>query len=291
MIIQGRYGVALTFRAPIVKAGSQDLAATADWTPATGDVKISKDGGAFANITTLPTALGSHWVWALSATEMEAKEIVVQTVDSATKAVEDQSFRITTVPGGAITAGKCQAGSTSTVQLASGEDFGADNRIRGYVVEIHGGTGAGQTRSVLSSVNSTDTLTVDRDFDTAPDSGSYYTLWPAPPGPTATANLPLVKVAAQSGNLGIKKNTALANFMFQMTDSTNHAPATGLTVSCFRSLDGGTFAATATATATEVANGWYKINLAAADTNGDVVAFRATASGADDTNLSFITGT
>jgi hypothetical protein len=73
---------------------------SADWTPATGDVKISKDGGAAANIATLPAAItmgnGAMWDFAISATELQAAQIIVTVVDSATKAVEDQSFVVET---------------------------------------------------------------------------------------------------------------------------------------------------------------------------------------------------
>jgi hypothetical protein len=91
-----KYGVGTTFLVPMIKAGAADFAATGDWTPAAGDVKVSKDDGAFANVGTLPTAVGNHWKFTLSATEMEAARVVVQVVDSATKAVEDQSYIITT---------------------------------------------------------------------------------------------------------------------------------------------------------------------------------------------------
>ena len=90
----------------------------------------------------------------------------------------------------------------------------------------------------------------------------------------------------------VKKNVALANFMFLMVDTSDHVtPLTGLTVSGFRSLDGAAFAATATATATEISNGWYKINLAAGDLNADTVALRFTAATADDTNILVVTQT
>lgn len=100
MMLLRKYGVATTFTAPVRKAGSDDLAATGDWTPATGDVKVSKDDGAVANITTLPsvvTGTGSVlWKFTLSATEMQAARVVIQIVDSATKAVDDQVFLIDT---------------------------------------------------------------------------------------------------------------------------------------------------------------------------------------------------
>lgn len=80
---------------------------------------------------------------------------------------------------------------------------------------------------------------------------------------------------------GVRKNTALAAFSFLMFDSSDHVSGkTGLTVTAQRSIDGGSFASCANSAA-EVANGVYKIDLAAADLNGDVVTFRFTATGAD----------
>lgn len=86
----------------------------------------------------------------------------------------------------------------------------------------------------------------------------------------------------------IKKNAASTGFTFVMTDSTTHAPKTGLTVSATRSLDGAAFAACANAV-TEVATGTYKIDLAATDTNANHIMLRFTAAAADDVNISIIT--
>jgi hypothetical protein len=97
-----------------------------------------------------------------------------------------------------------------------------------------------------------------------------------------------------SGNLtvattsNVKKNQALAGFTFLMTDSTNHAPITGRTVSLTRSIDGASFAGAANSV-TEVANGIYKIDLATTDLNGNSITFRATATGSDDTFFTIIT--
>ena len=80
---------------------------------------------------------------------------------------------------------------------------------------------------------------------------------------------------------GIKKNTALNNFMFLMVDSTDHVTGkTGLTVTAERSIDGAAFAACANAV-TEVSAGIYKINLAATDLNGDVITLKFTGTAAD----------
>ena len=88
-------------------------------------------------------------------------------------------------------------------------------------------------------------------------------------------------VAAQFCN--VKKNQSLASFCFLMTDSITHAPATGKTVTVTRSIDGGAFGAGTLSSVTEVGNGIYRVDFAAADLNGNVVLLRATASGCDDT--------
>jgi hypothetical protein len=95
-----KYGVARHVYIPIVKRAVVDFALSADWTPAAGDVKISKDGGAAANVTNLPAAIAmgntAMWDFSLTATEMQAAQIMVTVADSATKAVEDQMFVIET---------------------------------------------------------------------------------------------------------------------------------------------------------------------------------------------------
>jgi hypothetical protein len=83
-----------------------------------------------------------------------------------------------------------------------------------------------------------------------------------------------------AGQISIKKNQALAGFEFPMTDDTDHDPATGLTVTVQRSIDGGAFAA-ATNSAAEVSAGIYKLDLSAADLNGNVITLKFTAAGAD----------
>ena len=84
----------------IPKAGSANHAVGADWTPAAGDVKISKDGGAAANIGTLPTAVAmgnsAIWKFVFADAELQAAFISVTVADSATKAVDDTGFSIET---------------------------------------------------------------------------------------------------------------------------------------------------------------------------------------------------
>lgn len=93
---------------------------------------------------------------------------------------------------------------------------------------------------------------------------------------------------AVAGVIGIEKNTARPDFHFLMRDSDGN-PKTGLTVAAQRLIDGGVFTATTNSPATEVANGMYKIDLSAADTNGDNITYRFTASGANVTLITVVT--
>ncbi len=87
----------------------------------------------------------------------------------------------------------------------------------------------------------------------------------------------------------ITKNTALAAFPFFMVLSADHVTgATGLTVTATRSLDGAAFGACANAV-TEISNGWYKIDLAAGDLNGNTVALLFTAATADSRSITIAT--
>lgn len=179
-------------------------------TLAAGDVKVSKDGGAFANLTTLPSAnpaSGAAIMVDLSGTEMTADNVVVQFIDAAGAEWCDVLVNI----------------QTTARQL---------------------------------------------------DDLAY---------PATTGRSLLVDTAgAVPITTNLKKNQALANFHFLMTDSTTHNPATGKTVTVTRAIDGGAFGAGTLSAVTEMSNGLYRLDFAAADLNGNVVTLRATASGCDD---------
>lgn len=106
MLFLRKYATAITamtafsIKLPVVKRGVNDLALSADWTPATGDVKVSKDGGAAANIATLPAAVTmgntAYWEFVFSQAELTCGSLTVSIGDSATKAVEDWVFGIET---------------------------------------------------------------------------------------------------------------------------------------------------------------------------------------------------
>ena len=181
-------------------------------TLAAGDVKVSKDGGAFANITTLPVATpsGSASLQVdLSATEMTADNIVLQFIDAAGAEWCDLTINL-------------QTAARQIDDLAFPNVSG-----RGLAVDA-----SGNVATVLASK--------------------------------------------------LKKNTTFSNYHFLMTDSTTHAPATGKTVTVTRAIGSGAFAAGTIGSVTEVSAGLYRVDLPAADLNGDVVTLRMTASGCDD---------
>ncbi len=274
--------------------------------------------------------------------------------------------------GGGLTplaSGTAQAGTATTIQLAAASAF-ANDELNGTVINLTGGTGAGQSRLITDYVGATDTATVSPAWITNPSSDTTYEVvaghahvvvmedinapsaWQADiadavwneattghtgagtfgqhvddilddvtglngaamrgtdnaflaaSAPTNFSALAItgggaVTVGTNNDKSGysltadfrVKKNAALSNFMFLMVDSTDHVtPKTGLTVSANRSIDGAAFAAAANSV-TEISNGWYKINLAASDLNGDTIALRFNAAGADDTNILIVTQT
>jgi len=94
-----------------------------------------------------------------------------------------------------------------------------------------------------------------------------FTVWPYPF--TITSN--------------VKQGQALANFEFLMTDSVTHAPKPAIAPSVTRSIDGGAFAAGTLSAVTEVSNGIYRVDFAAADLNGKVIVLQATEATCDTT--------
>jgi hypothetical protein len=125
--------------------------------------------------------------------------------------------------------------------------------------------------------------------------GDSFARLGAPAGASVSADIAAIKTVADAidsvtGLLRVKKNTAINNFPIPMVLSTDHASAaTGLSVTCQRSIDGAAYANCNTVTATEIGSGDYKINLTASDLNGDVIILKFTATGADDTKFIVLT--
>lgn len=71
--------------------------------------------------------------------------------------------------------GSAQAGTTSTVTLASGASS-TDNIYNGADIVITSGTGSGQTRTIIAYNGSTKVATVHKAFTTAPGASSGYSI-------------------------------------------------------------------------------------------------------------------
>lgn len=154
-----KYGVAVHLYKPLIKRAVIDLAVSADWTPAAGDVKISKDGAAAANVTNLPTAITmgntAMWDFSLTATEMQAAKIRITVSDSATKAVEDNFFEIDTYGN---------ASAQHAVDLTDGVRMGLTS-LPNAAAEAAGGlytrgTGAGQVNQAVNGTLDANTKAV-----------------------------------------------------------------------------------------------------------------------------------
>jgi hypothetical protein len=108
MIFQRKYGTTTTSDfycvVPVIKRGVVDFTITGEWSPAAGDVRVSKDGGAnWSAINTLPTmiATGNNAGTYLARceflnTELQCKQLLVSIGDAATKAIEDTYFIVET---------------------------------------------------------------------------------------------------------------------------------------------------------------------------------------------------
>lgn len=175
-----------------------------------------------------------------------------------------------------------------------------------WATALPGAYGAGTAGAILGTTIPAaiaDTPTVAEFEARTLPSADYTIVSDIPVPPTASAISDAVWDEATSGHTSAgstglaitsaastaKKNTALANFAFVMTDSTTHELATGLTVSCTRSIDGGAFGAGTLANITEVGFGVYNVDFGAGDLNGDVVVLRATATDCDDTIVTIVT--
>lgn len=177
------YGRAYTFRAPIVGANTTNFSNT--WTATAGTVKIVLDGGAGANVATLPNIVSSQYVynWYLSASEMQADEVIIQTVDRTN--VSDQMFRVITFPDGALRSrnvGSNAAANATTVVLDSGANGATDNIYNGAIFTIIAGDGTGQNRVVTAYNASTKTVTIDTGLvfavTASGNNASTYALYP-----------------------------------------------------------------------------------------------------------------
>lgn len=269
-----KYATAVTIPFDIIKASTLDYAATGDWTPATGDVKISIDGGAFTNVGTLPSVLsGTDWGQVLTTGETTGKFISIKIIDTAPKAVDDQALKCFTYGhASAYWPFDLSSVSPGANVLQWNSTNVASPATAGYpAVTVKSGTGTGEI-----SLSSGGVLL----------QGTTHT----------SAVIPLVTDLttktgyALANPAGMKKNTAQANVMFEMRDSAGLLK-TGLTVAAQRSIDGGAFGNCANSVTEIGSTGVYKIDIAATDNNGDCIMFLFTATGSIGATLFVLTET
>lgn len=148
MVFERKYGAAAILSGiPLITKGGLDYKSNP--TLATGDVKISKDDGAFTNITTLPTvtpASDTSVKVSLSATEMQAARVVIRFTDQTSpKEWEDQELIIETY--GHVSAQNIGDPELLDASVASRSDFdvttaavtvGANNDKTGYALSSAG---------------------------------------------------------------------------------------------------------------------------------------------------------
>lgn len=150
MVIYRKYNTSTAsgthIRIPIPKAGSTDFATGSDWTPATGDVKLSKDGGSQANIGTLPTFSNGAWEFQITGTELSCKQLEVMIVDSATKVIVDQAILIETFGNASAMyqADLSAANLPANVAQWSGTNVASPDTAGYPKVTLKSGTGTGE---------------------------------------------------------------------------------------------------------------------------------------------------
>lgn len=172
------YGAAVTFLCPVIDAGTTDFSVSADWTPAAGDVKVSKDEGSVTNIATLPTIVagtgGALWKFSLSATEMQAKHIDIQIVDSATKAVEDQAIHLETL---LTVEAAAETGTLSTAVMTTDLAQATDEHYAGRVGVFEGGDLDGQAFVISEYLGTTGKITFKSAITEVPTNGQKFRIY------------------------------------------------------------------------------------------------------------------
>ena len=298
-----RIPAAATIRVPL-----QAYLASDHVTPATGvtiAITISKNGAAYGNPSGGATnateiGVGSYYV-DLSTTDtgttgplfIKGTSATIDNIITIYDVVNANNGGLAALPDTAVsTNGSLLTSGTGTAQLAvSGGVANADmvkistdSTAADNAESFFDGTGYAGTNNVIPLVTTVTNLT------NAATAGDLTATMKTSVTTAATAATPTAAAvtAAVAITSNVKKNQALTAFTFLMTDSTNHQAATGLAVTGTVTINGAAPVALTNAV-TEISNGWYKVNLAAADTNGNVLGFLFTAAGADDRFITEIT--
>ena len=172
--------------------------------------------------------------------------------------------------------------TVSTVQDKTGYFLlgGTAGRVTGSVGNVTGNI-SGSVNAVLQAVNVNFPHSVN------------VTQWAGGTVSVNVAGVPRIDHILTNGTspaIRIRKNQVYTNFTFPMIDSADHITLkTGLTVTSEVSIDGSTFGATTNSPVEIGATGIYKINLAAADLNGNNIMLMFSSAGADTRMINIVT--
>lgn len=214
----------------------------------------------------------------------------------------------TRIPGAGPKEGTADSGTVNTMVDAELNEADTDF-WKGSIIIFTTGNLQGQARLITGFTPANDTITFSPDTTQAVGTHGYriepagradIELWlgsvvnalvsgrvDASVGSMAADVVTAAAIAADAIEeiaraLNPQQNAAFSDITFEMYDSTNHNPNTGLTVTGERSLDGGAYAAVS-GTIAEISDGTYQLDALAADMNGALIVFRFSAAGADDT--------
>jgi hypothetical protein len=99
-----------------------------------------------------------------------------------------------------------------------------------------------------------------------------------------------IKVKTDAAPSGITYGDAIAAFPFAMVLASDHlTPATGKTVACQISKNGGAFGNCATANATEISGGFYYVPLTATEMQAKTIALKFTEAACDQRSVTLVT--
>ena len=172
------WGVAATLEGVklIAAAGS---AFQVNPTLGSGDVKLSKDGAAEANLGTLPTVApsgGTSVRVVLSATEMECTRGAITFKDAAGAEWLDQSIMLHTPLAEGAVSGKITSGTPTTTSFISAQLTGANtDQLKDVFVTFLTGTCASATKKITAFNFTTDTVTCEA-LPAAPAVGDVFTI-------------------------------------------------------------------------------------------------------------------
>jgi len=163
MTIERKYGIATTFKFPLIDRDAVDF----ENTPVTfqnSDSRIAKDGTGFTNTGASPAHFGEGiYIQSLSATEMQAAQIMVKYIDiTATKLWEDQAVDIETYGNSAAmhqfdrnlpnpgVVGVAEAGTLTQTEMTTDLGEATDEHFKGRSVNWTTGPLAGQSSNITA---------------------------------------------------------------------------------------------------------------------------------------------